>query len=158
MVNDMSQTRIVIAKIILFALLVAVLVWQKDNTPVQLQGPTKQNVVSLMPFSDEWNLKDSEEAMVIFAYVPNEVSQEQLAQFEELAGNYGEHIKFATLNLTREHTSYSNSTYAQIYDLGETPAYIIRLKGQTSIDKRIGQLSEAEIASFIDTKVPKKTP
>ena len=103
MVNEMSRPRIAFAVLILLAVLLAVLVWQKDNTPRQLSSTSSDEVVSLMPFSEDWNLTDSQDAMVIFAFVPNEASAEQLQIFKEVSKKYGDNIKFASLDLTRNH-------------------------------------------------------
>lgn len=154
----MSRPRIVIAALILLAMLVAVLVWQKDNTPRQLSGTTGDEITSLMPFSDDWNLTDSEDAIVILVFVPNEVTEAQLAIFKEVSSQYGENIKFASLNLTRVHPSYSNTVYVDLFDVSEIPTYIIRRKGESTFHKASGPLSKDEIISFVDSSLKTSQP
>lgn len=154
----MSRTKIVLIGLLLIALLAALALWQKDR-PV---GPTvaiPDKTVSLMPFSPDWKLADSEEALLIFVYLPgNEVAEEQLKLFEEAKDAYKGKVKFATLNLTLQHPSYSNSVYAEVYEVRESPTIILQRKGESSYHKHSGLLSKAELLAFIDSGLQTTPP
>lgn len=147
----MSRTRIRISALILGAILVAIFCWQKDVTPRQFATTSSDQIVSLMPYSSEWNLSDSEDAIVILAYLPDEVSKEQMALFKEFAGQYEGKVRFAYLNLTRNHPAGSNAVYVEIFNVSKSPTIILRRKGESDFKTISGPVTQDQLQSFIDS-------
>lgn len=151
----MSRTRIVFYGIVMLALLLAVGYWQNETEKASV---ARSEVVSLMPFSPEWNLDASQKALVVFVYTPDEVSAEQKALFSKVANNHGPELSFAYLDLTRVHPNYSNSAYAEIYGITKSPTIIIRRNGESDYHKHSGSMSVEELNAFIEFSLNNSAP
>lgn len=154
----MSKSKMVMIGLLLVGLLVALALWQKDQ-PQGMATAVPNKTVSLMPYSSDWKLADNEEALLVFVYLPGtEVAEEQLQQFNEAKATFKGKVKFATLNLTLQHPSYSNAAYAEVFAVRESPTFILQRKGESSYHKHSGQMTEAELLAFVNNGLTTTPP
>ena len=152
----MNRTRITIYGIAMLIVLLAVGYWQNNSNRTNPAAPNE--VVNLMPYSTDWNLDDSQKALVVLVFTPDEVSEEQKVIFKEVAARHGPEIRFAYLNLTRSHPSYSNSVYAEVYGITNNPTIIVRRNGESGYHKHSGSMSAEELSAFIEFSLNNAAP
>lgn len=148
----MKNLRIWLAGIFLFGLLAAAFHYANENA--NMATTTEPHIVSLQPFSPEWKLEDNEEALIILVHTHrNGLTEDQMKEFANTSKAYSGKVKFAYLNLTLEHPSFSNSVYATIYGINEYPTYILQRKGESAFEKHSGAMSAKDLQAFIDNNL-----
>ena len=146
----MTKSKIILIGIALIALLVGGSLWQKSVTPAK-NAAYQKTVTSLMPYSPEWKLQNGEDALLVIIYLPGTgVENDQLKLFTDLAKSYQGKVKFASLDLTYQHPSYSNAPYATVYGVKESPTYILLRKGESAYHRHSGVMTVGELFVFID--------